>query len=231
MDAAIPEIEIANDADAPRVGRPHSEMHAAHAFNLAHVRAQLFVFLIVRAFAEKMQVVLGQHGRERVWIGSLENISVAESNLQAIRPPEVRLRCSPSRRRLPECALQTGPRDVPGLRGVVQISCPKARSLPPLWAKNTDGQRLLSVLLRPVRPQSREGIRIFAAHNLREFIMQAIAGFLCGCLRFVFFAHNAQKIPCRSPAHHLTGAEAPRQIHLRADLIAPNLLDLIAETR
>src|SRR3984893_13827942 len=43
MDAAVPAIEIAYDADAPRAGSPNGEMHAADAFECDHVGAAVFV--------------------------------------------------------------------------------------------------------------------------------------------------------------------------------------------
>src|SRR6185369_3545612 len=48
--ASIPMIEIADEADALRVGRPHREVNAANAVDHPHVRAELFVVAIVRAF-------------------------------------------------------------------------------------------------------------------------------------------------------------------------------------
>ena len=42
-DAALPEIEIADDADALRVRRPHHEGHAADALHLHRMRAELVV--------------------------------------------------------------------------------------------------------------------------------------------------------------------------------------------
>ena len=47
----VPGVEVADDADAFRVRRPDAEMHAADAGNLANVRAQFFVFELVRALA------------------------------------------------------------------------------------------------------------------------------------------------------------------------------------
>src|SRR5579863_1699124 len=84
MHASIPEIEITHYADAPRIGRPHAEMHATHAGNFAHVRSQFFVLLVVRTFTGKIQVVLGEHRRESIRIVSLENVSVTEAKLHAI---------------------------------------------------------------------------------------------------------------------------------------------------
>jgi len=59
MDAAIPLVEIADDADALRVGRPYGEVHAGDPGHFAKVCAELFVILEMSAFAEEVEIVVG----------------------------------------------------------------------------------------------------------------------------------------------------------------------------
>ncbi len=66
MHAPIPVIEVAHHAHAPRIRRPHAELHAAHPGDVPHMRAQPLVFFVVRAFADQMQVEIGQQRREGV---------------------------------------------------------------------------------------------------------------------------------------------------------------------
>ena len=65
---AIPIVEIADDADALCVGRPDGEVDAFHAADVAQMGAELGVALPVRAFAEQVQIVLGEQRREGVGI-------------------------------------------------------------------------------------------------------------------------------------------------------------------
>ncbi len=58
MAAGIPVVEIADDADALRVGGPDGEVHAFDTADVAEVGAELGVALPVRAFAQQVQIVL-----------------------------------------------------------------------------------------------------------------------------------------------------------------------------
>src|SRR5712692_1243175 len=58
----IPTVEVANDADAPRVRRPHGECDAAISFVRDQMRAKLFVDAFVLAFAKEMQVKFAKYG-------------------------------------------------------------------------------------------------------------------------------------------------------------------------
>ena len=58
--AAIPDVEVADDADALGVRRPDGEVHAGDAVDRAQVRAEPLVAPPMRAFAEQVQVVVGQ---------------------------------------------------------------------------------------------------------------------------------------------------------------------------
>ncbi len=58
MDAAIPEIEIADHADAAGVRRPDREINAAFAADLAQMRAKFVVEPLVISLGEKVQIDL-----------------------------------------------------------------------------------------------------------------------------------------------------------------------------
>jgi hypothetical protein len=68
MAAAVPLVEVADDADALGAGRPHGKSHARHARVNQRVRADFAIQLKVAAFAKQVQVVLGEHRREAVGI-------------------------------------------------------------------------------------------------------------------------------------------------------------------
>ena len=61
MDAAVPAVEVADDADARGVRRPDREVHAGGAAERHRVRAELVVDAGVLAFAEQIEVVVGEH--------------------------------------------------------------------------------------------------------------------------------------------------------------------------
>ena len=58
MDAAIPEIEIADHADPCRVRRPDRKVSATFAADLAQMRAKLVVKPLVISFGEEVQIHL-----------------------------------------------------------------------------------------------------------------------------------------------------------------------------
>src|ERR1700730_12409758 len=64
VNPAVPVVKISDDADAQRVRRPHAEVNAANAGHFAYVRAKLFVFLVMRALAGKVEIVIGEKRRE-----------------------------------------------------------------------------------------------------------------------------------------------------------------------
>src|SRR5712692_7260970 len=81
---AVPVIEVADDTDALRVGRPHSEVDSANAVDDSHVRTELFVVAIVSAFGHQMKIVIREQGREAVRVVKLPRVSEAVGSLQAI---------------------------------------------------------------------------------------------------------------------------------------------------
>ena len=66
MATAVPVVEIADDADAPRIGRPDGEGDAERAIMLAPMRAENGVAFVMRAFDQQVDVEIAQHRRERV---------------------------------------------------------------------------------------------------------------------------------------------------------------------
>ena len=67
--AAVPAVEIADDADPPGVGRPDGEGAAAHAADLLEVRAELVVEAVVIALGEEVQVEFAQDRPEGIRVG------------------------------------------------------------------------------------------------------------------------------------------------------------------
>ena len=64
--AAVPPVEVADDADALGIRRPDGEVHAGHAVDRAQLCAELLVALPVLPFAEQVQIEFAHHRRERV---------------------------------------------------------------------------------------------------------------------------------------------------------------------
>src|SRR3984885_7678119 len=84
MRAAIPMIKIADDAYTPRVRRPHTEMHAAHAVDFANVRSQFFVIKKVRAFADQMKIEFCKQRRKCVCVVAFFHVATGVSNSETI---------------------------------------------------------------------------------------------------------------------------------------------------
>ena len=80
---SVPEIEVADDADALRIRRPHHESHALDAVQHQGMGAELVVEAQVIAFAEEIQVEIGQNRREAVGVFQLDLV-VAEAGTQPV---------------------------------------------------------------------------------------------------------------------------------------------------
>ena len=80
---AVPEIEVADHADAPRVRREHHEGDAVDAVMPHRMRAELVVKLEMGAFAEQMKVEVGQDRRKAIGVLQLDLV-VAEARPQPI---------------------------------------------------------------------------------------------------------------------------------------------------
>ena len=76
MHAAIPLVEVADDAHALRIGGPDGEVHAGDAADRHHMRPELVPRAMMRALAEEVQVVLGQHRTELVRVHDLAGRAV-----------------------------------------------------------------------------------------------------------------------------------------------------------
>ncbi len=83
MPPRIPEIEFADYADPPRVGSEHHECHAVNAIQRRRMRAELVVDPLMGAFAQKIQIEIGQHGRKAVGIVEIDH-GLAEAGAQLV---------------------------------------------------------------------------------------------------------------------------------------------------
>ena len=91
MPPPVPEIEIADDADALGVRRQHHEGHAVDAVQRHRMRAELVVDPLMGAFAEQMEIEVGQDRRKAVGVVQLDDV-VAEAGAQLIFGRAVRQR-------------------------------------------------------------------------------------------------------------------------------------------
>ncbi len=66
MQPPVPAVEVADDRDRARVRRPDRERGAGDAVELADVRAEPLVELLVAALAREVQVELAERRQERV---------------------------------------------------------------------------------------------------------------------------------------------------------------------
>ena len=74
MAAAIPEIEVADHADAPGVGGKHHEGDPGDSFEHQRMGAELVVEMQMRAFAEQIEIEIGQHRRKAVRVLDLDHL-------------------------------------------------------------------------------------------------------------------------------------------------------------
>ena len=84
VDAAVPAVEVADHADAIGVRRPHREMHAGGRPDADAMRAELLEHAMMRAFAEQMQIEIGQHAAVAVGIVDLDDVIAGEGDAQTI---------------------------------------------------------------------------------------------------------------------------------------------------
>jgi hypothetical protein len=82
--AAIPQIEVADHADAFRIRRPHREVHAVNALAHTQLRAELVIDAVVAAFAEQVQVEVRELVREEIGVVLGDFMAAAEAHAQAI---------------------------------------------------------------------------------------------------------------------------------------------------
>ena len=91
MASLIPEIEIADHADAPGIGCEHHERHAIDAVERHRMRAELVVEPLMGAFAKQIEIEIGQDGRKAIGIIEINDL-VAEAGPQLVAFRTVRQR-------------------------------------------------------------------------------------------------------------------------------------------
>ena len=84
MDAPVPVVEVADDADAGGVGGPDGEVHALGRADRHRVRAELVVDAGVVAFAEEVEVVVGDDAAVAIRIVDLGDVAAGIRDLEAI---------------------------------------------------------------------------------------------------------------------------------------------------
>src|SRR5271165_5513897 len=77
MASAVPLVEVADDADALGIRRPHRKTDAFSTRMLDHARAELLIEPEVRAFTEEMQIKICKDGRIAVGILNLVSLLLA----------------------------------------------------------------------------------------------------------------------------------------------------------
>ena len=80
MAAAVPLVEVADDAQSLGIRRPHRKTDALNTRMLDHARAELLIEPEVGAFTEEMQIKICKNGR----------IAVGILNFVALLPAAVR---------------------------------------------------------------------------------------------------------------------------------------------
>src|SRR5579862_4102071 len=81
--ATVPGIEIAHHADPASVGGPNGEMHSSDSGYFTEVGTQLLIFLVVRSFAGKIEIEIGEDRRKGVWIEHFQFASSGEAEMRA----------------------------------------------------------------------------------------------------------------------------------------------------
>src|SRR5712672_852489 len=75
MNAAIPAIEVTDDADALRAGSPHRKVYALNAFDGDDMGAHLFVGVVMAAFAHEVQIKFGEDNGKGIRIEYFKRIA------------------------------------------------------------------------------------------------------------------------------------------------------------
>ena len=84
VDAAVPPVEVADDADAIGVRRPDREVHAGRRADGDAMRAELLERAVVRPLAEQVQIEVGQHAAVAVRIVDLDDVVAGIGDAQAV---------------------------------------------------------------------------------------------------------------------------------------------------
>ena len=80
----VPAVPVADHADPPRVGRPHREAHAVHAFVAERVGPEPLEEAEVGALAEQVQIVAAEGGREPVGVLDLAHAPLIVHEAEAV---------------------------------------------------------------------------------------------------------------------------------------------------
>ncbi len=89
MASAVPEVEIADDADSLRIRREDGEGNAFDTVLNHQVGAKLLVEVHMRALAEQIEIEVTEHRQEAIRIFELDDV-IAKARAQAIAPRSVR---------------------------------------------------------------------------------------------------------------------------------------------
>ncbi len=92
VQAPVPRVEVADDADRARRRGPDGERHALDAVDLEHVRAELLVELLVAPLAGQVEVDLPQRGQERVRVAHRERPALAVLDVELVAQRQSRAR-------------------------------------------------------------------------------------------------------------------------------------------
>jgi hypothetical protein len=84
VQAPVPEVEVADDADRARRRRPHRERGPDDALDLAHMCAEALVDALVPPLRGEVEVELPEGGRERVRVVDDQRRPLRIAHLQAV---------------------------------------------------------------------------------------------------------------------------------------------------
>ena len=110
--AAVPAIEVADDAHAARVRRPHREAHARDPLVRPRVCTEHVIETLVRALRDQVQVDLAERRREPIRVVELPGVAIGKAEPDPIRElPGPQLRHEPG----PQAVARAAP-SAPGRR-------------------------------------------------------------------------------------------------------------------
>ena len=114
MQAPVPGVEVADDRDRARVRRPDREGGAGDPVQLADVRAEPLVEVLVAALHGEVEIELAERRQERVRVADGERVPVGVLHLELVleRQPRLRQQSLPEpggilQPRLDACGLDT----------------------------------------------------------------------------------------------------------------------------
>src|SRR5438309_8964509 len=84
MNAAVPTIEVADDADALCTGGPNGEVSAADAFECDYLGAEFLVSVVMAALDHQIQVELAEHNRKGIGIEDFEGLAEVRAPLNLV---------------------------------------------------------------------------------------------------------------------------------------------------